>query len=506
MSVKTAKLLFAAALLGAAAGAGAEYKADFDVIEEAGLHAMFADAPVYTGRPMPWKVYAANAYDTMKGAGKVSDSDLARDKQATIWALVLDEEYRRKGRVLYVEAGEAPGVTSSGWYSLTEFESAVIPAVMNAAMGAADVEEANRQAHELIGRAGRVNGLDFGLLALAPPADEGEPWTPVLHERSELAPPAEKMLAAYTAGDADALGTAALELKTALDSAPGAPGKGKIRLELFTAWLNPLSRTFAAYIVAAVMLFFWAGLRWRLLVWASVGLAAAGFVFQTYAIIARMIVAGYWPTSGMYEYLLMFSWASVLFYLAFYVKTRQAFLGIIVMPVAFLLLVLGSIFPSEIEGQLVPALQSYWLTIHVTLACLGEGAFALAFAAGVLYLIKPEGKLGFLPEGKLGFLPEREKLDRVGYAAVAVGYPLFTIGGLVAGAIWAQKAWSVWWSWDPKEVASLVVFLIATVYLHARHLRGWRGAKTAVLQIIIFVAAVLTLFSNMIFGGLHSYT
>lgn len=498
MSAKTVKLLFAAALLGAAVPAGAEYKADFDVIEEAGLHAMFTDAPVYTVRPVPWKIYAANTYDTMKGAGKVSDSDLARDKQATIWALVLDEEYRRMGRVLYVEAGEAPGVTSSGWYNLTEFENAVIPAVMSAAMGAADVEEANRQAHELIGRAGRVNGLDFMLLTLAPPADEGEPWTPVLYERSELAPAAEKMLAAYAAGDADALGTAALELKTALDSAPGAPGKGKIRLELFTAWLNPLSRTFAAYIVAAVLMFFWAGLRRRFLVWASVGLAAAGFAFQTYAIIARMIIAGYWATSGMYEYLLMFSWASVLFYLAFYVKTRQAFLGIIVMPVAFLLLVLGSIFPSEIEGQLVPALQSYWLTIHVTLACLGEGAFALAFAAGVLYLIKPEGKLGFLPE--------RDKLDRIGYAAVAVGYPLFTIGGLVAGAIWAQKAWSVWWSWDPKEVASLVVFLIATVYLHARHLRGWRGAKTAVLQIIIFVAAVLTLFSNMIFGGLHAYT
>ncbi|UCE26449.1 MAG: cytochrome c biogenesis protein CcsA [Candidatus Coatesbacteria bacterium] len=486
------------AIFAATPPAVAEYEPDFDSIEEAGLPGVFAEMPVYTGRPTPWAVYAANAYDTMKGSGKVSESDLSRDKQATVLALVLDEEYRRKGRVLYVEAGEAPGVTSSGWYSLTEFERSVIPVVMNAAMGADDVEKANRQAHELVGRAGRVNALNFTLLALAPPAEEGEPWTPVLREGSEFAPAAEKVLAAYAGGDSGDLRVTALGLKTALDSAPGAPGKGKIKLEHLTARLNPVTWTFVAYIVGALLMFFWAGLRWRWMTAAVVGLAVIGFAFQTYAIIARMIISGNWPTSGMYEYLLVFSWASALFYLAFFVKTRQVFLGIVVLPVAFILLVLGSIFPSEIEGQLVPALQSYWLTIHVTLACLGEGAFALAFAAGLLYLIKPQGKLNFLPD--------KEKLDRVGYAAVAVGYPLFTVGALVAGAIWAQKAWSVWWSWDPKEVASLVVFLIATVYLHARHLRGWRGAKTAILQIVIFVTAILTLFSNMIFGGLHSYT
>jgi cytochrome c-type biogenesis protein CcsB len=498
MLKKLTGFLLIGVFLGAVVPANAEYEPNFDVIGKAGLPDIFADTPVYTRRPTPWKIYAANAYDTMKSGGKVSESDLGRDRQSTVWALVLDEEYRRQGRVLYVEAGEAPGVTAAGWYNLAEFERVVIPAVMNAAMGAPDVEKANEQAHELIARAGRINGLDFRLLALAPPAKEGEPWMPVLSEGSEFAPQAETVVAAYESGDAGALRAAALELKAALDSAPGAPGKGKMRFELFTAGLKPLTWTFVAYIVGALLMFLWAGLKSRWFTRATVGLAVVGFVFQTYAIIARMVISGNWPTSGMYEYLLVFSWASVLFYLAFFVKTRQAFLGIIVLPVAFLLLVLGSIFPSEIEAQLIPALQSIWLTIHVTLACLGEGAFALGFAAGLLYLIKPEGKLNFLPD--------REKLDRVGYAAVAVGYPLFTIGALVAGAIWAQKAWSAWWSWDPKEVASLVVFLIATVYLHARHLRGWRGTRTAVIQIIIFVAAILTLFSNMIFGGLHSYT
>ncbi|MEE9455913.1 MAG: cytochrome c biogenesis protein CcsA, partial [bacterium] len=168
-----------------------------------------------------------------------------------------------------------------------------------------------------------------------------------------------------------------------------------------------------------------------------------------------------------------------------------------VMPVAFLLIVLSSLFPSKIEGQLIPALQSWWLTIHVTLACLGEGAFAVGFAAAVLYLFR-----GDKPSR---YLPSKETLDVIEYRAIAIGFPLFTIGGLVAGAIWAQKAWSVWWSWDPKETASLVVFLIAVAYLHARRLAGWRGKRTAILAALIFVASVLTLFANLIFGGLHAY-
>lgn len=103
------------------------------------------------------------------------------------------------------------------------------------------------------------------------------------------------------------------------------------------------------------------------------------------------------------------------------------------------------------------------------------------------------------------YLLSKETLDVCEYRPIAMGFPLFTIGALVAGAIWAQKAWSVWWSWDPKKAASLVVFLIATAYLHARHVRGWRGRKAAVPAVLIFVSAVLTLCANLIFGGLHSY-
>ena len=89
--------------------------------------------------------------------------------------------------------------------------------------------------------------------------------------------------------------------------------------------------------------------------------------------------------------------------------------------------------------------------------------------------------------------------------AVAVGYPLFTAGALVAGAVWAQQAWSTWWNWEPKQTCSLLVFVLATAYIYARRGRGWRGVRVSVLAMLIFAAAAFALFANVIFGGPHSF-
>jgi cytochrome c-type biogenesis protein CcsB len=308
---------------------------------------------------------------------------------------------------------------------------------------------------------------------------------------------AEALNRAYEGGDAAAMHEAAARLARELAAQPGYPPASKLKLEVYLERFGVLKIGFFLYILSSLLFFVWAALGRKWLANAGAWAAFAGFIFVTAGLVGRSIVAGYLPTTGMYEYLALFSWAAVLVFLLFYLKTRQAFLGTIVMPVAFLLIVLASLFPSKIEGQLIPALQSWWLTIHVTLACLGEGAFAVGFAAAVLYLFR-----GDKPSK---YLPSKEALDVLEYRAIAVGFPLFTIGALVAGAIWAQKAWSVWWSWDPKETASLVVFLIAVAYLHARHVAGWRGRRAAILAALIFVASVLTLFANLIFGGLHSY-
>jgi cytochrome c-type biogenesis protein CcsB len=346
-----------------------------------------------------------------------------------------------------------------------------------------------------------VNNLQLQFLLLVPDAEGGAGWKSAIDAGEPYAADAQKMLSAYEAADKEGLSEAAGSLAANLEKAPVRYPVGMVKLEQFYHTIKPFQIAFWAYLIASLILFAWLIIRKNAVAGTAVGIVIAGLLIHAFAIAGRSIISGHFPTTSMYEYLAVFSWASALSFVVFYFTTRQAFLGVIVVPVAFLLIVLASMFPSHIDNQLVPALQSYWLVIHVSMAALAEGAFAVAFGAGVLYLIRPL----FGPEEEGSFMPSQDKLDRIGYAAVSIGFPLFTIGALIAGAIWAQKAWSVWWSWDPKEVASLIVFIIATLYLHARHARGWKGTRTAVLQIIIFISAVLTLFSNLILGGLHSY-
>ncbi|KPJ60666.1 MAG: hypothetical protein AMJ46_05245 [Latescibacteria bacterium DG_63] len=222
-----------------------------------------------------------------------------------------------------------------------------------------------------------------------------------------------------------------------------------------------------------------------------------GFCSHSVALVIRTVVTGHPPFTGMYEYASSLAWAIVLFYFLLQLRHKAGNLGLFVSPIAFVVIVVASLFPKEMESQLVPALQSYWLQIHVTLAVIGEGAFAVACAGAVMYLLKSARDTKWLPS--------LETLDSVTYRAILVGYPLFTLGALFAGAIWAWKAWGRPWGWDPKEVGSLVVWLIYSAYLHARVTQGWRGKRAAVLAIIGFCAAVFTFISNLFIGGLHSY-
>jgi cytochrome c-type biogenesis protein CcsB len=482
----------------AASVCGASARGDFDarlaLVEEARLSEAFSDVAVKAERPMPWQAFVNLRYRELKGGGKPAEGDLARDRDAAVWLAVLDDGYRMKGRLIFVEGGKLPAVSADRWISLREYEEEILPALMRGP-GALDDEKAKKEVSKLVARAGALRGLSWRELRLIPgPAEEG--WKALGPGRPGWGY-AEALTRAYERGDAAAMNDAAAALGRELCAQPGYPPAAKLKLEVYLEEFGVLKIGFFLYLLSSLLFFVWAALGRKPLATAGAWVAFAGFVFVTLGLVGRSIVAGYLPTTGMYEYLALFSWASVFFFLVFYVRTRQAFLGTIVMPVAFLLIVLASLFPSRIEGQLIPALQSWWLTIHVTLACLGEGAFAVGFAAAVLYLFR-----GDKPSK---YLPSKDALDVLEYRAIAIGFPLFTIGALVAGAIWAQKAWSVWWSWDPKETASLVVFLIAVAYLHARHVAGWRGKRAAILAALIFVASVFTLFANLVFGGLHSY-
>jgi cytochrome c-type biogenesis protein CcsB len=199
----------------------------------------------------------------------------------------------------------------------------------------------------------------------------------------------------------------------------------------------------------------------------------------------------------------LFGWAIVFFYLIVSRKHRWAPIGALVSGVGFAVIVGASLLPKEGESQLVPALQSYWLQIHVSLAVFGEAAFAVAFAASLIYLIVDyrESRRGSKDKES----PLLATLDGLSYNFIKLGYPIFTVGALFAGAIWAQRAWGRFWSWDPKEVGSLVVWLVYSAYLHTRFVRSWRGNASAVLSIIGFLLTIFTMLGSLFFKGLHSY-
>jgi cytochrome c-type biogenesis protein CcsB len=221
---------------------------------------------------------------------------------------------------------------------------------------------------------------------------------------------------------------------------------------------------------------------------------AAGFI--TASLIFRTIAVGHGPFANMYEFSVAFAWGVLVMYLYFERRYHQRALGLVALPVALAMLLYATTIPSTSE-PLVPALQNnLLLTIHVAVAIVAYGTFSVAFAAAVLFLIQPEG-------GRRG-LPRPELLDEISYKAVVIGFPFLTLT-IVLGAVWADVAWGSYWSWDPKETASLVTWLIYGAYLHARVVRGWRGSGSAWLLVLGFGATLFTYFGNLFFGGLHSY-
>jgi len=227
-----------------------------------------------------------------------------------------------------------------------------------------------------------------------------------------------------------------------------------------------------------------------MLAWLAVCALAAGLVF-------RALATGHGPFANMYEFSLAFAFGVLLSYMYFERKYHQRILALIALPVALAMMAYASTIPPTIE-PLVPALQNnLLLTVHVAVAIVAYGSFAIAFGAAVLYLVQPEG-------GRWG-LPKPQVLDEIGYRAVIVGFPFLSLT-IILGAVWADTAWGAYWSWDPKETASLVTWLIYGAYLHARVVRGWRGGRAAWLLVLGFAAVLFTYFGNLFFGGLHSYS
>lgn len=340
-----------------------------------------------------------------------------------------------------------------------------------------------------------------------------------------------------------------------------------------------------------------------------------GFIANLTYFITRWIAAGHAPVSNLFEFTAAFGMMIVGAFILIYSMYRIAALGLFALPIAVIIIAYASMFPTDVS-PLIPALQSYWLTIHVITAALGEAILAISAVAGLIWLLKnidmtKKSKqrfwietvmyvlilvVGFIvsttifsvayepveysyvdvegaeqtieytkpalfgmnestaiTEGAMQPLIEMpalvnakklttvvwsiligsvlymllrlilrkrlaevvqpftkktnsQLLDEIGYRAVLIGFPVFSLGALIFAMIWAHEAWGRFWGWDPKEVWALITFLFYAVYLHLRLTKGWQGEKSAWLALIGFIIIMFNLIAvNLIIAGLHSY-
>jgi cytochrome c-type biogenesis protein CcsB len=249
-----------------------------------------------------------------------------------------------------------------------------------------------------------------------------------------------------------------------------------------------------------------------------------------------------------------FAWSLMLIYLVFEYLYGYKAIGVFASILGFVSIAIASMGSSDIQ-PLVPALQSNWLTAHVVTCFFGYAAFAVAYAVALLYLNREENPIQlavvalhplgipilllvfvalhilqpppagiivktwigagglsavilamhFLLKGSNELLPPPKVLDELSYKAVAVGFPLLTLG-ILTGAAWANYAWGTYWSWDPKETWSLITWFVYAAYLHARFTAGWKGRPLAWVAVAGFAAVIFTYWGvNFVLSGLHSY-
>jgi cytochrome c-type biogenesis protein CcsB len=237
--------------------------------------------------------------------------------------------------------------------------------------------------------------------------------------------------------------------------------------------------------------------------WSATAMGTVGLMVrwrETYLVSPDV---GHVPVSNLYEVFVLFAIITALIYLFYEGRYRTRAMGgfvllVISSAVAFLLWYAFERNAAEIQ-PLVPALQSYWMKIHVPANFIGYGAFALAAMIGVAYLLAE--RFVFFRER----LPVKDILDDVMYKSISLGFAFFTVATIL-GALWAAEAWGGYWSWDPKETWALIVWLNYAAWLHMRLTRGWRGVPMAWWSVIgLFVTLFAFLGVNMFLSGLHSY-
>ncbi|MBW2623812.1 MAG: c-type cytochrome biogenesis protein CcsB [Deltaproteobacteria bacterium] len=236
----------------------------------------------------------------------------------------------------------------------------------------------------------------------------------------------------------------------------------------------------------------------------AVYLIGTAFALQTLYLLLRAISQGQLPVLNMTEALGFYGWALVGVFLFLSIKFTIPVLGAFVSPLAVLSILLSSVIPAD-QPTVIPAFQNIWLSVHLTTIFVGYGFFSLGFVAGVMYLLQ-EHQIKAKALGSIFHrLPSLNALDTLNQYSLTMGFPLITMG-IVFGAIYAQVILGAYWRWDPKEVWSLVIWLLYAAMLHQRLTVGWRGRRAALMSILGFSVLCFTFFGvSYLLPGYHSF-
>lgn len=230
---------------------------------------------------------------------------------------------------------------------------------------------------------------------------------------------------------------------------------------------------------------------------ASTWLLAAAAILLVVVTVQRSIAIGFVALTGTYESLMFYAAFVAALTAGYRLQKKLAFAPVVAFGASFVAVVLMAIASSPMIPKDVlppiPALRSGWLVLHVAFSFIGEAFFVAAFIASIAFLATRNDA-------------KRLEFDRITYTSIAVGYPIFTAGALIFGAIWAEQAWGRWWSWDPKETWALITWLVYTVYLHVRLIMKKKDATASWIAAAGFLCTVFTFFGvNYLLPGLHSY-
>jgi cytochrome c-type biogenesis protein CcsB len=243
----------------------------------------------------------------------------------------------------------------------------------------------------------------------------------------------------------------------------------------------------------------------------AVTISAVGILAHLIAVVTRGFAVHRAPWGNMYEFITALTCVAAIFFVYVMIRYRAWALGVFVMGSVVLALGLAETVIYTPAGPLVPALQSYWLSIHVTAMTLATGIFFVAAVLGILYLVAERYRARIAVgktqpgNGLLERIPQSTQLDKLTYRTVMFGFPVWTFG-VIAGAIWADQAWGRYWGWDPVETWAFITWVLYAAYLHARATAGWRGRRAHYIQLLGFASLTINMLVVQIFiTGMHSY-